>query len=402
MRLGVLVPPVLAIIVSLIILPKDGNLRKLRAENENLRGQVAAKDSDRVGTLATRRPIRLTNLSGWEDFVGTFSIPIHGVDFDGLAVAELERVLAAMSEKEIIAALHEISNLDESNGRKNLERLVLTHLGLRDPATLCREFAHRVKEQYVAFDEPLEKWLAEDRELATAWLDQLIERGIFKTRDLGGIHYGWIFLEGVVLRALAADQPEIIIARLEKLSADRRGRVLFSSESQDSQLQNGAAYARIIRAALRPNERGHYLSEPTTRVRNHRQLEGFNSYLDAIEATDSQRLQMSKNVLFHLFNSTNHLAGTDQDTFNGAYRWFQQSWPDQTPEILGKKLAGSWDAPSTIKTRTQIVRLHFEEFGDEKLVLAFINGDHPTDYREVRELANLISDEELRNRLFEK
>lgn len=405
MKPGLLLPPAAALAIAGAWLGvQQRSITTLEKETLLLRQHIdavrhAADDAPQVAARAKEAKEKESGEIDWKNLADSMAKAQSGGMPDMRTMMKLQTKLLAMNGEELVAALDEIAALElGQDARRGLENMLIGILVQKEPRIVLDRYLDRLGDQGSGLGWQLahgfQQWAAKDASEAIAWFDGRIAEGKFDSKSLDGNSQGRLQFEAAAVAALISSDPAAAGRRVASLAEDQR-RALF----QQGMLMNvkpgsEKAYAALIREHVPEKERGQALASGTQMMILQGGYEKVGGYLDEIEATPAERMEVAKQAARSKMQQLAQQGGVDRKAVDEMREWAARQSPDEVDRITGEALSNLWGSRTKWDENAKLIgELHAENPSDDLLV-SFLNGHQARQNSEAAlEMAAKIADE---------
>ncbi len=364
-----------------------------RAENENeaLRRMMAEDRKTTVPQPAADDG----NAIDWKLLSGNPAV--RSGDYEGTRLRlRLQRRFQGWTVEQLTGAMDEIIAADiPQSFKENFAWKILEVLIQKDPELALVRYADGFETSEGSPLYPLavaiKGWARKDPTSARAWFDGQVAAGTFIGKELKeGSSSRWNF-ETQLLTALIDSDPAAAIRLVPELGRSEKARGLGDVAIEEVKAAN---FATVIRGTLdRPKDRALAFASAASPLATRRGYGSVTRFMEEIVATQEEREAIALRVV------ENKRFLTSEDI--GEMRSWAGRWvPESVDSLTGNALS------RTVPLEPGRAGMGFEEaaeiavsYGSDRTIAAFLYSHAARNHRErAREIAETISDEELRNR----
>lgn len=418
MKPALFLPPVLSL---LVITGWIGNgrmtLATLEKESTALRKRLAARSSANGSTATASKPEAPGKVAkdkepiDWKKLAGQLvEMEKSGGMTDIRAMIRLQQRIQAMSRDEIVAALDEIAVLDlPDESRAMLEQTLIGPLCQKDPEFALTRYIDRMNEARGTMSwqlsNAMKEWTVKDPASALSWFDRQIAAGKFDSKSLDGRSQSRMQFEGVVIGTLLSTNPSGAASRLKALPEDQRAEVLQNYAGNAVKEDDQLAFANLARGQLSEEEQGKAIGQQASRLAWNDGYTKITEYLDRIEATPAERAACVLESTDSKISRLAHKGKVTPEDIESLREWATRQSPGSANKATGKALAQSAQTNNGMEFSTAAdlaVRYH-DTAGNDDVLAEFLDGGAAYGHKEqARELADKISDPELREKFISR
>lgn len=416
MKVVHLVPPALALtIAGVLIAGQRASISSIEEEAVVLRTLIReARDSppaDEVAPSMARRgkPTSEKAPIDWAEISEQFSEMNNGGIKDMRKMMSFQRRLQAMDADELISALEEIAALDLGDQeRMTMEMMLFGPLVQKDPELALTKFSDRLDDERGGMSWQLStalgEWAGKDLAAATRWFDAEIAKGTFASRSLDGKSQRRAQFESALISRMLETDFEGASDRIASISRDQRKDVLSSFGFQNMKKDGDAAYARLVRSQLEPDERTEVLSGRASSLARQGYFEKVDAFMDRIAATPEEREASVAESAKAFVQAKSWQSRITAEQVDKMREWVGNQSPDIVDEVTGSSLAKSLNHGQGTKfsDASELALKYQKESGGDEVLVAFLRESNAwQNTEEARELAQKISDPAKRDEILE-
>jgi hypothetical protein len=326
------------------------------------------------------------------------------------AISRFEQRLQAMSAKELIAALNEISALDLPGCTlEMLEQIVLTPLIEKDPELALNQFVERLRSHegtpISELSMAMQQWAKKDPLAAVAWTDRQIAAGKFDSKSLDRKSRPRIALEGALIVALLDSDSNAAGRRLATLPAEHRAEALNTYSSHQPEKEHQFAFAELVRNHLPEEKKIQTLGQQASSLVSSECYSRATEYLDRIKATPAERAACVEQAVKSKIQWDSSQKKISREDFDAMREWVTTQVPERTGTITGELLAyASHNRLKMEFSEAAELAVHYNDAsGNDDVLFTFLDGRPAQQNKEqARLLAAKISDEKRRTDILKK
>lgn len=378
------------------------------------RGGSGGKRSGKPGTSpeeGERQPLTLEELQEIADLAGKSRNSPIGFDME--AMIKIRKRLLDASPEELAEMIGLAPQLEASDRIKSdIFGGLVESLANHDPAKATR----------LAFESPLlnldrhswrysrafGRWAQESPKEAAAWLNEEMDKGSFESKALSSHSDSRLQFESAAIGGLLKGDPDAARERLLKVEEKDRLHILRNDHFFKHNAENGAQFAALVRETL-PSEataqdRLELLSRPAQAIVRKDGYSGVNRYVQEINATPDEAVQISRNAANRKFQQLGkeNKEASSQDVAQ-LQTFLKEQAPDQVQTLTGEALGSFGDTGENFASALTLVEdLHTEAPNDDLLVGFLNSGIEQPNWSAARDLATKIQDLEQRERILQK
>lgn len=416
MRLVHFLPPAFATaIASVLIAGQRVSLSSLEDEIVVLRKLIhdARESPEFAGSAPTpprlNRPTSDREPIDWKEIAAQFSEMNNGGMKDMRRMMSFQRRLQAMEADELIQALEEIGSLELGDQeRMMLEMRLLGPLVNKDPELALMKFSERIDEEGSGMSwqlsNALGEWAKKDLPAATAWFDKERAEGTFNSKSLDGKSQSRIRFESALISTMLATDFGKASERIASISRDQRKDVLSSFGFNNLKNDDDAAYARLVRSQLQPEEQTEVLSERAANLARMGGFEKVDGFMDRIAVTPEEREASVSEAAKAFIQGKSWQSRITTDQIDEMREWVGKQSPDSVGQLTGSAIATALNNGQGTKfsdAREMVLKYHDETGGDDVLIGFLSERNSRQNKEEARKLAGKISDPVKRDEILE-
>jgi hypothetical protein len=255
--------------------------------------------------------------------------------------------------------------------KRELENMILSLLGQKDPELALDRFAGRLKERSGAYHlvSIFHEWAAKDALAAERWMDRQIAAGTFDSKSLEGKSESRRAFEVALLPRLLALDPAAARARVAALPEAQRAEVLGHNLFSKLPAGQEKAMADLIRSGMEEGKSAETLANSSAFLA-FKGYENVGQFLTSIDAdTEERNAIVTKAVAMKMMNQE-WMKNDPAVALDAAREWAGQQAPAVVGAITGDSLArlGRQDFDTAAKLAVQ----YHESSGDDEVLVRFL------------------------------